>query len=258
MGNQRKRHGKSFFKKIRNDFGQNVLLHMKNFSHTTVQLATKSNQRILLLRCRKETILPQHLQSTASNSVSFDNDNVTRMHLSAIKRFLFSTLNLEIKDICISIYRLKNDIRISKQKIMQILPKYIYEHVFLLESNKAHRIFLSLKCSYKSKFERLIKGNEDFSKSNDNVPDYNLTDSWLTNLTDIHIPTEVVKTDSLGKNFGIPFSPKNIPTKQMISDFESNIHKIDVKDPNEARLKLLNCIKNFSNQKTNFLNWFQE
>ena len=95
---------------------------------------------------------------------------------------------------------------------------------------KAHRIFLSHKCSCKSKFERLIKGNEDFSKNNDNVPDYNLTDSWFTNLTDIYIPTEVVKTVSLGKNFGIPFLPKNIPTKKMISDFESNIHKINEKD----------------------------
>ena len=110
-------------------------------------------------------------------------------------------------------------------------------------------IFLSHKCSCKSKFERLIKGNEEFSKNNDNVPDYNLTNSWFTNLTDIYIPNEVVKTVSLGKNFGIPFSPKNIPTKQMISDFESNIHKINEKDQNEAGLKFVNCIKNFLNQK---------
>ena len=115
MGNHRKRQSKNFFKKIRNDFGQNVLSHMKNFSYTTVQLATKFNQRILLLHCRTEKILPQDLQSTATNSVSFDNDNVTRMNLPAKKRFLFSTHNLEIKDIRISIHRLKNDIRLRVQ-----------------------------------------------------------------------------------------------------------------------------------------------
>ena len=80
-----------------------------------------------------------------------------------------------------------------------ILPKYIYEQFFLSKSNKAHRIFLSHMCSCKSEFGRLIKGHKDFSIHNYNVPDYNLTDSWLTNLTDIHIPTKVVKTVSLGK-----------------------------------------------------------
>ena len=76
-------------------------------------------------------------------------------------------------------------------------------------------------------------------------------DSWFTNLTDIHIPTEVVKTVSLGKNFAIPFSLKNILKKQMISDFESNIHKINEKDRNDARLKFVICIKNFLNHKQN-------
>ena len=70
---------------------------------------------------------------------------------------------------------------------MQVLPKHIQEQFFILELNKAHRIFSSRKCSCKSEFERLIKGGKDFSKNNDNISDYNLTDSWLTNLTDIYI-----------------------------------------------------------------------
>ena len=47
-------------------------------------------------------------------------------------------------------------------------------------------------------------------------------------------------------------------SSQIISGFESNIHKINEKDRNEARLKFVNCIENFSNQKQNSLNWYQK
>ena len=38
------------------------------------------------------------------------------------------------------------------------------------------------------------------TKNSSNHSDHNLTDSWFTNLTDIHIPPSVAKTVSLGKN----------------------------------------------------------
>ena len=86
----------------------------------------------------------------------------------------------------------------------------------------------------------------------------NLTESWFINLIDTHIPTMVAKTLSLGKNFGIPFPLSKLPTKHLIADFKSKIHKIQECDKNEARLKFVNCLKKFSNQKSNSLNFFQK
>ena len=124
-----------------------------------MQLRVKYNQSILLLRCRREKILPKHLQPHARNLVSFDNNNVTRIHTSAINKFKFTVHNLEIRDICITIHRLEKYFQFTQQKIKQMLPTHIYKQFFLYESNKAQNIFLPLKNICKSKFENLIKEN---------------------------------------------------------------------------------------------------
>ena len=66
------------------------------------------------------------------------------------------------------------------------------------------------------------------------------------------------KTLSRGENFGVPFPHKTISTKQLIADFESNIHKINEGDRNEATLKFVNCFKTFLHKKNNPINDFQK
>ena len=87
------------------------------------------------------------------------------------------------------------------------------------------------------------------TKNSSNHSDRNLTDSWFTNLTDIHTPPSVAKTVSLGKNFGTPIPNNQLPIKQFVAHFESNIQKIKEEDRNAARLKFVNCITTFSRHK---------
>ena len=47
----------------------------------------------------------------------------------------------------------------------------------------------------------------------------------------------------------VVISNNQIPTKHLVADFESNIHKIDEDKRNAARLKFMNCISNFSCQR---------
>ena len=70
---------------------------------------------------------------------------------------------------------------------MQTLPLNICLRCFELKSKKAHRIFLACKQTCESKFESLIKKRNNISKNVKNGPDCALTDSWFTNLNDIHI-----------------------------------------------------------------------
>ena len=140
MDNQRKRRGNHFFRRIKNDYGDEVISCMKTFSHYKVQLVTKFNQRILLWRCRKERILPQHLQHIASLATVFDNSNITSIHSLVINKFQFSTLNLEIKDICFKIHRLETDLNFVIQKIMTILLENIHHQFFNFEANKTQKI----------------------------------------------------------------------------------------------------------------------
>ena len=257
MGNQSNRRGNDFFARIKTNYGYHTLSFLKKFSQINVQLRVKYNQRILLLRCRREKVLPKHLQLHARNLVLFDNNNITRTHLSAINKFKFTVLNLEIRDICITIHRLEKDFQFLQQKIKQKLPAHIYKQFFLYESNKAQKIFSAQKNICKSKFVNLIKEKNNFL-TNDNAFCHDPVESWFTNLTDTQFPPAVANTLSLGKNFGIPFRHKTIPTKHIIADFESNIHKINEGDRNEARLKLVNCINTYSHQIRNPTNNFQK
>ena len=78
MGNQSQRRGNGYLSTIRNDYGEQTCKLLKNFSKIKTQIAIKCNQRILLLRCRRGKLLPQHLQCRSSNSFSFHNDKLTR------------------------------------------------------------------------------------------------------------------------------------------------------------------------------------
>ena len=128
-----------------------------------------------------------------------------------------------------------------------------------MQNSKAVQKIFSVKIhksSCKSKFQRVIEKGSTFLKTDNVDPRDNLTDSWFINLSETQIPITVAKTLSLGKNFGIPFSLSKLPTKHLIADFESNIHIIQEYDRIEARLKFVNCLKNFSNQKQNSTNFF--
>ena len=150
-------------------------------------------------------------------------------------------LNLEIKDICITIHILRRDLHSTEQKIIQTLPLNVYKRFFNIESKTAHRIFLTHKQTCKSKFESLCRLKDD--------DHHRISGSWFTNLTDSHIPPTVTKILCLGNNFGIPVPNNQVPTKNLVADFESNIHKIDEDKRNAARLKFVNCISNFSRQR---------
>ena len=54
----------------------------------------------------------------------------------AFYEFQLSTLNLEIKDICITIHRLKKETQFNESKIKQILLDNIYKQFSFLESKK--------------------------------------------------------------------------------------------------------------------------
>ena len=144
------------------------------------------------------------------------------MYTSALYKFHLSTLNLEIKDICITIHRLSKEIQFNERKIKQILFQDIYKQFSFFECKKIDRTFLSHKSSCKSKFQRLIELDSTFSKTDNVDPRDNLTDSWFINLSDTQIPTTV---SEIGKNFGISFFLSKLPTKHLIADFESHIHK---------------------------------
>ena len=219
MGNESKRRGNSNFTRIKYEYGEHVASDMNKNSNSKILLTNKFNQRILPLRCRKEKIIPQNLRFNVFPSILFDNSNIASKHTSVIKKLILSILNLEIKDICITIHILQRTLKSTEKKIIQSVSEKICKKFFAFELEEANKMFLSHKNKCKSKFERLKKIGTSDSTYNDVNSHPCLFDSWFVNLTDIDIPTAVTKTISLGKNFGIPYPFNKIPTKHRYCRF---------------------------------------
>ena len=139
--------------RILNSYREHTSNILKKFSKTNTKLAIKSNQRIFILRCRKKKLLPQHLNFHVTNSIVFANDTVSYMCSSLSENFKFRLLRFEIRDICITIHRLRKDIYSIERKIIKILPPVTYHRFFDSESIKAQKIFITYKNNCKSKFQ---------------------------------------------------------------------------------------------------------
>ena len=75
---------------------------------------------------KKKNTLKTPSTSRSQLSLVQNNNNVTRMHTSAINKFKFTILNWKIRDIFITIHRLKKDFQFTQWKIKQTLPAHIY------------------------------------------------------------------------------------------------------------------------------------
>ena len=156
MGNESKLRGNSFFTKIKYKYGEHAASDMKKYSNSKILLTTKFNQRILLFRCRKEKIIPKNLRFNVFSSILFDNSNVASKHTAVIKKLQLSALNLEIKDICITIHRLQRTLKSTAKMITVLTRKNVQKNYFRLNCKK------QTKCSHHTKIN--VSRNLNVSK----------------------------------------------------------------------------------------------
>lgn len=74
---------------------------------------------------------------------------------------------------------------------------------------------------------------------------------WITNLTDIDIPTNVQNCLALGQKFNLPTKNNEINTNQYIANFESKLQDLGRNDRINIRNNVCNIITNFKKAPTN-------
>lgn len=73
--------------------------------------------------------------------------------------------------------------------------------------------FNKIKQKNINKINNLIKNKKSSLKTRE---------SWIKNISGIHIPKDILQFLSLGPKFGVAFNNNEIPTKIMLAGFESH------------------------------------
>lgn len=89
------------FYNIRHQYGQHISTQLKTLANTYRKLTKIQNQKIFLLRCRKQKVFPTHIYAPFHNII---NNLQTHIHihttlLNQIHRTMATILNLEISNI---------------------------------------------------------------------------------------------------------------------------------------------------------------
>ncbi|XP_046608717.1 uncharacterized protein LOC124299507 [Neodiprion virginianus] len=154
-----------------------------------------------------------------------------------------SILNLEISDAHATIVIYQNILLSLENDILIELPVEVSKKFFDTQYLKLEPAFNTYKTANINKLANLIN-NKKRLNSNPIDP---TSENWIVNLSNTDIPVNVIDVLKMGPKYGIPFKNNRIPTKKLISDFESKISCIPSNSRNTARQDFTNTIKKFIN-----------
>ena len=224
---------------------------LKQFSTTNRLLAESTNKLQFLLNCRSHNLIPQHIYNLYGHQIK----NVTFFSKTCKNKFnnfnkycLSKLLKLEIQDINFHINFLNKSQKKHKNKITATNPnKNINDKFFYRPSEKFYSVRQNCLLKYKTKFESLqCCKQKQFSPNNDD---------WFINLTNAHIPSDIIDIVSLGPNFSItPLKISQNNVIDIIKNTELSLQKLDInyEIKDEIRQKVTNII-NHNGKKKNFM-----
>ena len=143
------------------------------------------NQRVFLLRCRKLQVFPKHLQTQGLQPIAFFCPNMENRLSNIRHNFQKYTLNLEIRDLCASIVRLKKYISLLENQIYNFFPDHVTQRFFQFESIKINRVFHECKLKCKNNIDNLLNSLQRSVKTISNT---DLNPKLFKNLSGTQIP----------------------------------------------------------------------
>lgn len=231
-----------FFREILDQFGHEAMMSLKGWSSCMEKLAALRNQRIFLLRCRGEGVLPDHL----NNHFKCTFTCLTSRHpfvgkfQRTIQSFNKKILSLEIKIVNFQINSIEKHVKFCTEKASQLLPIELYHSFEGTLNSKYNHVFNANKCRLLGKLDRLRNQqltNNFGQKTSDN--------NWLINTTSTKLPDNVQRILELGPKFSITNNLSEIPTLKLLADVEYCIDlNPDITDKECVRAQSTNIITN--------------
>lgn len=239
----------SFFAQLGSSFGDHAQATARHIAQCHDKLTRAHNRRRFLTRCRREKVMPQHIQMhvPSLNEIYIRHHNFTRIADKIMLKFKRSILSLEIRVTHHSIKEYTRRLEHLKQDLVTLIPREMYHRFMCLEGQKQHRMDLALRRDNIQKFGRLRDRTHLGTQLHDNKES-----NSIVNLTETLIPDEVVRLLNMGPKFAINPSKRDKQTHiNLLADVECILTHAFNEDPdirNDKRQRVNNIIMNYSNR----------
>ena len=229
-----------FYQDITNQYGIQATNLFKLLHKTNFKIASMKNRRIFLLRCRKNGLVPHHIEDGTKNVRNLINykDSTTGQAVETFNNRLNNKLiNLEITITIKSLKKLERSLNPVINQLKTIVPHDIVTEFLNKQGQTADRFFRKIKNNNLHKFNNLVKNQHKFT--------INTQEGWIRNLSGVEIPTDILKFLALGNKFSLPILNNEIPIKKVLADLENIIlHFNDNNKKNIIRAKFTNMFTN--------------
>lgn len=232
----------SFFKDIENQFGVHTKKMMKNFISINKKLASLLNRKAFLTKCRRHKISPKSLMM---NLKAFRHCIPEGVSNRLKKVFSQTLLNEVINEIFRNITRTSNTAKKIEENLKDKVPAEVFKQFTdqVKTTNDLNSVKQQTKLS--QRFEKLMA--PELNKTNKAMNNEN----WVKNLTGTTIPQQSLNVLSLGQKFNLPTSNEKIPVRDIISNLEPTIQRLETPtDRTEMRNKLCNILTNHKKMRT--------
>ncbi len=138
-------------------YGIDTVRLMKKYQYNNGKIAKATARRIFLVDCRKENLIPAHIQhSHKCLNTSFKRNNPTTKKAAKIQaNFRARILSLEIESTFSLLHHLEKENHAISTKIQQILPSLISSNFLETQKITYKKDFNKATEKYKIKFEKL-------------------------------------------------------------------------------------------------------
>lgn len=235
-----------FYQTILQQYGAEVVRLLKQWATLNNKLASLRNRKIFLLACRSQGLIPTHIKNNTKalpNLIETTNGRIGQETLDFLLRLDKKILNFEINVTYKNVERTERSLKEITVKLKSKIPHNIVDQFFNYQNNTYERKFKTIKKTNQNKLTNL--------KKHENKEFLNTKDSWIKDLSECDIPTEIKQFLSLGQKFSIKPTPRDINLKDLLASIENVLGMYPEGGKNVLRAKVTNVLTNFFQKPVN-------
>lgn len=222
-----------------NTYGRELVDRLRTYHRNQMKLASLSNRRSFLLRCRSHGCLPKHIidKTRGIDSIFQYHDSYTGHIVGHFtSRLEHGILNLEISITIKNLIRLQTLQSTLENDIELQLPQNIWLEFKHRTTVKQNRVFYDTKASLRNKFDRIRSQQQRQVKVQDN---------WFKNISDTIIPPDISDFLALGPKFSIKPSTRDVSIPHILANIECATAKLPTQERNLALTRVTNILTNY-------------
>lgn len=232
-----------FFNYISQQFGDQTVQLLRQFSKINDSITRQKNRRIFLLRCKSSNLEPTFVNFRTQH-ISFKCKYLTEEFTMSLHKFKRTILNLTISDTCKNLSYLDKQSHNLRNKILRYIPPAIFSNFVDLENRRRQKLFNRIKQKNIKKINTL--NNRHHTRQNNNLLPNN---NYIENLSNTPIPNFATQILSLGPKFSLPLeSHKQLPVHDIIASVETALREQPTEIANDVRAKVTSTINNHKNR----------